>query len=226
MKNAKFNIDPVNKLLDKHYAHDESYIVDFCGIDLVIHPKVFNPNYTKVSKFFADNINIDSGSEVLDMFTGSGAIAFATASDAKKVVGVDISPLAISCARENADRLKLSQFEFRQGDLWEVVKDDEKFDVILSSPPFLPATPETLLEKAVVDSLDMSNTIKFMKEAPQHLKDGGKILMSFSNACKIVVGDEMEFITSLADEVRLDTQILAELNVGYEVYRVLMFVFK
>jgi release factor glutamine methyltransferase len=74
---------------------------------------------------------------VLDLGTGSGAIALAIAderSDAH-VIAVDSAPEAVALARENAERLDL-QIEVRVGDL-EVAA--EGWDLVVSNPPYVPA---------------------------------------------------------------------------------------
>jgi len=75
---------------------------------------------------------------VLDLCTGSGAVAVAVARALRncRVTATDISPAALEVARQNAvandvaDRVSL-----RHGDLWEAVKG--RFDLILANPPYV-----------------------------------------------------------------------------------------
>jgi release factor glutamine methyltransferase len=74
---------------------------------------------------------------VLDLGTGSGAIALAIADERPDahVIAVDSAPEAVALARENAERLDL-QIEVRVGDL-EVAA--EGWDLVVSNPPYVPA---------------------------------------------------------------------------------------
>jgi release factor glutamine methyltransferase len=83
---------------------------------------------------------------VLDLGTGTGAIALAIASECKNVeiTAVDKSAAALEVARENARRNNL-QVEFIQSD-WFVALTDNKFDLIVSNPPYIPEQDPHLLQ--------------------------------------------------------------------------------
>ena len=75
---------------------------------------------------------------VLDLGTGSGAIALAIASERPGcgVTATDISEAALNVARENARRLNLANVEFLQGDWTEPVAG-RRFDLVVSNPPYV-----------------------------------------------------------------------------------------
>lgn len=79
----------------------------------------------------------------LDVGTGSGAIALSLVTEAiaARVVGIDVSPEALAQATENRARARLTekQVELRQveGSLWSAVGPEERFDAIVSNPPYV-----------------------------------------------------------------------------------------
>ncbi|WP_132144183.1 peptide chain release factor N(5)-glutamine methyltransferase [Luteibacter rhizovicinus] len=77
---------------------------------------------------------------VIDLGTGSGAIALAIASERAeaRVVAVDASAAALDVARRNAERLGLQRVRFGLGSWWEPVAG-ERFDIAVSNPPYIEA---------------------------------------------------------------------------------------
>ena len=80
--------------------------------------------------------------KVLDLCTGSGIQAILSAKQAESVVAVDIDKTALEIAKFNAILNNVDdRIDFRCGNLYEVL-DSEKFDYILSNPPFVPIPEE------------------------------------------------------------------------------------
>ncbi len=86
---------------------------------------------------------------VLDLGTGSGAIALAIADERPdaRVTAVDSAADAVALARENAERLDL-QIEVRQGDLEAAA---EGWDLVVSNPPYVPADEWESLQPEIRD---------------------------------------------------------------------------
>jgi release factor glutamine methyltransferase len=76
----------------------------------------------------------------LDLGTGSGAIALSLLREGpfERVVATDVSPDALAVARDNSVRAGLdARLELRCGSLWDSVGDEERFDVVVSNPPYV-----------------------------------------------------------------------------------------
>lgn len=89
---------------------------------------------------------VKAGGRVLDLCTGSGVQAISASRHAGDVIGVDINPRAIDFARFNAALNGVAaRCDFRRGNLYEPVsganfrQDDQRFDLILANPPFVPS---------------------------------------------------------------------------------------
>ncbi|MDH4155693.1 MAG: peptide chain release factor N(5)-glutamine methyltransferase [candidate division Zixibacteria bacterium] len=125
---------------------------------------------------------------ILDVGVGSGVIALTMAKELKdcRIVALDISLDAIEVARKNATDLGVSdRVEFRRSDFFSAVGENEKFDLILSNPPYIRdgeydhLPPEVKADPKVAmvagpDGLDAIRVI--LEKAPPHLAGGGRIM--------------------------------------------------
>jgi len=126
----------------------------------------------------------DQAANVLDLGTGTGAIALSIAQDRPdvSVTATDVSPEALRIARYNAHSLGLTQVEFKQGDWFNPVRG-RKFSMIVANPPYvtdmeiivhdfeLRHEPRVALAGGGEDGLDAIK--KIIDEAPNHLFPGG-----------------------------------------------------
>ena len=95
--------------------------------------------------------NSETSLRILDVGTGSGAIAIALASQIQDadITAIDISEAALSIARENAKRNRVA-IRSLQGDLLAPVAG-ERFEIIVSNPPYVPNTDRALIAVEVRD---------------------------------------------------------------------------
>ena len=91
---------------------------------------------------------------ILDLGTGSGAVALAIASERPRarVIGVDLCPAALQVARDNAAALRLANVEWRQGSWFDGLAG-ERFDLIVSNPPYIAAGDPSLAALAAEPAL-------------------------------------------------------------------------
>ena len=126
--------------------------------------------------------------DVLDLCTGSGAIAVAIAKNTKaNVCACDVSVGAIDVALANSLNTGV-RVDFSKGDMWSAVAN-KKFDVIVSNPPYIPTDDVSKLDSKVKDfepkiALDGDKDgLKFYriiaKQLDEHLKEDGVLLMEF-----------------------------------------------
>ncbi len=222
------DLKPLQLLIKKHTSHKNKYSTIFRGIELVVYPEVLNPNYTKVSGFLSDVIEIKPGSDVLDMFCGSGAIGIVHSKNARTVLLADISPKAVQCATENVAALSLDKkVKVELSNIWESIGINESFDVIIANPPLLPVSPHTEFEKIFADREDMHITKKFIKGCSTHLKKGGVVYITTSTASNPSQDKKAgsDIAVSVAKKVGLKSEVIAELDQGYEIYRVVKLYF-
>jgi tRNA1(Val) A37 N6-methylase TrmN6 len=117
-----------------YYTTKEDFIVNHPSKALVgtkkflVPPDVRPPTINSI--YLLEYSHIDENDEVLDVGTGSGVHAIFSADKAKRVVATDIFAPAIENAKANAQLNGVQQkIDFRVGDLFGPIKDDEKFDV-------------------------------------------------------------------------------------------------
>jgi release factor glutamine methyltransferase len=155
---------------------------EFYGLDLSVNPSVLIPR--PETELLVDLALERNASTVLDLGTGSGAVALAIKHERPgcKVVAVDSDLSALNTARRNAIKLNLD-VEFRHG-RWFAPVAGERFDLIVSNPPYvaendphLPALryePQSALV-AGPDGLDCIRDI--LKGAAAHLRPAGWLLI-------------------------------------------------
>jgi release factor glutamine methyltransferase len=113
---------------------------EFLGHAFRVGPGVLVPRPETELVVEAALARLPSGGAALDLCTGSGCIAvsMALARPDARVVATEISPEALGVARENAAALG-AVVELLKGDLFDPILEGERFDVIVSNPPYVPS---------------------------------------------------------------------------------------
>ena len=187
------------------------------GLAFAILPGVLNPVVFRSGAFLARTVAGSPlagpvpGARALDMGTGSGVGAVFAARRGFQVVGVDLNPAAVRCARANVLLNGLEErIEIRLGDLFEPVAG-ERFDLVLWNPPFFRGEPRGAADLAwrATDVME-----RFAAGLPAVLAGGGVALVLLSTD-----GDAAGAVAALAAHgFRLET--VARRHFGSEVMTV------
>jgi len=139
---------------------------------------------------------------VLDVGTGSGVIALTLAAELPQadVSAVDVSPDALSLARQNADRLGLAdRVHFHQSNLLEAVEGT--FDLIIANLPYIPGGEIPGLAREVqhdpvlaLDGGPVGTELieKLIDQARTHLNPGGRLVLEIGHDQAQMLAAELE----------------------------------
>jgi release factor-specific protein-(glutamine-N5) methyltransferase len=183
------DIEKINGIVNERLTGRPLWYVlgdtEFYGYKIKVDERVLIPR--PETELLVEKVlnNITDSDTVLDLCTGSGAIAIAIAKNKKAIVTAsDVSAKALELAKENA-QINGVDINFIESDLFDKVKG--KFSVIVSNPPYIKNSDITTLEKEVKDfepslalkggedGLDYYRIIA--KYAPKHLFAGGVLYL-------------------------------------------------
>lgn len=162
---------------------------EFFGLNLKVTPATLipRPDTELIVELALNRIPKAQPCRVLDMGTGSGAIALAIAKNKPnaEVVAVDVSQDALAVAIENAQQLDIPNVSFMQSD-WFSALDDQHFDLIVSNPPYIASDDIHLTQgdlrfeppSALASGADGLDDIRrIISAAPQYLTSNGWLLL-------------------------------------------------
>jgi len=186
---------------------------EFWSVDLRVDPSVLIPRadteiLVEQALRVLSKISLERLPSVLEVGTGSGAIAIALAREVAPIflLATDISREALLIARQNAQESGVSEkIQFIQGDLFgafRLVEGKEPFDLILSNPPYIVRSEIERLAREVKnfepalaldggeDGFDFHRAI--ISQSPKYLRRGGWLLLEVGQGQTRGVSEMME----------------------------------
>lgn len=166
-----------------------------------------------------DRLAPEDSSDVLDLGTGSGAIALAVGFERPRarVTAVDISEEALQLASTNATELGLDNISFCHSD-WFAVLGQQQYDMIVSNPPYVESSDPLLVSSGIkyeprvaldggADGLDAYREI--LPAAWQALRPGGHLLLEHGSGqaaalTELLTMHHFHYVVNLKDYAGLD----------------------
>lgn len=204
---------------------------DFMGEKFIVNQSVLIPrDETEILVRKAiEIINENNFKMALDVGTGSGCIACMIAKYTDcQIIGLDISSDALNTALDNASKLNLfNKAIFRKSDVFSNIKDGEKFDIIISNPPYIPPLEKENIQTEVkfdpelalytTDEKGLEFYEKITKNAPKILNSKGYLLFELgigqsSDVKSIMEKSGFSNIEVIKDLAGIDRVIAGYLN--------------
>ena len=125
---------------------------EFCEMEFEVEEGVLIPRPETEELVYHIVETTKRGARILDIGTGSGAIAIALSKliEEAEVVAIDISREALAIARRNAERMG-ADVEFIEADALGDLSHLGKFDIIVSNPPYIPQSDIVDMRQNVID---------------------------------------------------------------------------
>lgn len=201
----------------------------FCGLEIAVNRNVLVPRpetelLAELGWQFLSTINHPPAT-ALDFGTGSGCIAIALAvkCPAARVTAVDVSAEAIVLAKENAERNGVAErIQFAHGDGFAAVSTGQRFDLIISNPPYIATSEIETLQPEVrdfdphaaldggADGLDFYRMLA--ARAGEFLQPDGKMMVEFgdgqADALKKILESQMWIVEGVREDYSQRQRIL------------------
>lgn len=174
----------------------------FFGLPFLLGPETLVPR-PETEMLVVRGLEILDGRQkkrILDLGTGTGCIAISilSASPSTQAVAIDLSAEALATAQANADRHGVDKrLDLRKGSWLEPLKSGEKFDLIVSNPPYItsdeiPGLSREVREHDPVLALDggadgLAAYRSILKDAVKWLKPDGAVLVEIGAAQGLAV---------------------------------------
>lgn len=163
----------------------------FWTLDLTVTPDTLipRPETERLVELALERIPLNTAARIVDLGTGSGAIALAIARERphSRVIATDASEAALAVAKLNAVSNGIGNVEFRRGSWYAPLHAGvEKFDLIVSNPPYIAISDPHLGQgdlrfeprSALVSGIDgLKDLVPIVNGAASHLVHGGHLLV-------------------------------------------------
>lgn len=184
---------PVSYILKEAIFAGQSFFID----QRVLIPR--SPMAEMIEEQFSPWIEPDKVTSLCDLCTGSGCIGLAATMhlpNLERTVLIDISPDALDVARTNIERFGLEPYcTAVESDLFNGLKPEESFDIIISNPPYVPSSSMTTLPQEYLHephfALDGGSdglllVDRILAQAANHLTPHGLLIVE--------VGESQEYL--------------------------------
>lgn len=200
----RINGEPISKIFG---------FAEFYGLKFFVNKNVLSPR--QETELLVENVlkTAKEDDDILDLCTGSGAIAVAIKKNKNaKVFASDISAKALKIAKFNAKNNN-TEINFIKSNLFSNIS--QKFDIIVSNPPYIKTKDIKTLDEEVQkfdpilaldggdDGLDFYK--KIIKNAPKYLKQNGKIMFEIGF-------DQAKIVKNLLTDGFKDIKIIKDYN--------------
>ena len=198
---------------------------NFMGMEFIVNENVLIPRFD-TENLVEKVLRECEGKKVLDMCTGSGCIILALAKLGRieSGTGVDISEKALEVAKKNKERLNCANVTFVNSDLFSELDTSERFDIVVSNPPYIATKEiETLMDEVKChdpfialdgkeDGLHFYRLIS--KQARAYLVEGGLLALEIGydqleSVSEILRKDGYRHIEGFKDLSGLDRVLIA-----------------
>jgi len=147
---------------------------------------VFSPIDTPITELFTSWVPYPTGGAFLEIGCGTGITAVVAAmAGCRRVVAVDVNRAAVENTLQNAERHGVSdRVSVRQGDLYDALAPDERFDMIYWNSNFIEVPHDRVLESDLDHAFfdpGYGTHRRYLGGAASHLNEGGRLLLGFSS---------------------------------------------
>ena len=160
------------------------------GLTIGLHNQVYDP--AEDSFLLLDTLSFSEEESVFEVGTGCGLLAIEACRQGAVVVCSDINPYAVQITHHNIQQNKQNlhgRIQVREGDLFSVLTQSEKFDTIVFNPPYLPISNKETINRWIDTATNggkdgLAVTKRFLKEVGDYLKPDGCAYFVFSSLSK------------------------------------------